>query len=107
MRIPVYDRPGMGDFLYFMKFTNKNSKKELVQNIKELKSLEKQGFITLHEDTGQKVKTLDGAREITAWYIDDHKAYAFENGHASFYSIEYLAGCFYPFVFKLTGGEQI
>lgn len=72
---------------------------KIVNNLRRLKELEKEGLIKLHPQTGCKVKSLDG-QLVTTWYIDDYvksSEFVFKGRK---YSVKYVDGCFFPFVFE-------
>lgn len=73
--------------------------KQTIRDLSTLKKLEKAGYITLHHHTGKTVNGLFGP--VKAWYIQDNTASSFEHDNRKF-EIEYVDGCFYPFVFEIS-----
>lgn len=68
----------------------------IVKGISTLKRMAKAGHITLHPQTGTKVKTLYSNQSILCCYIDDGKTtFEFEGKK---YGVKYFDGCFNPFV---------
>lgn len=71
----------------------------VVPDIRTLKRMAKAGLITLHRDTGLKVRHWTG-QTITAHYVDDvcqgvQQPFEFGGKH---YRLKYFDGCFSPFV---------
>lgn len=76
----------------------KTENRIVVKSLSTLKRLQSQGHITLHSHTGKKVSSPFG--DCFAWYIDDAVHRRFESGLYK-YSVEYVSGCFNPFVFMI------
>jgi len=79
------------------------SRTYVVASIVNLRRLERLGHITLHEQTGTKVKTPFGAT-VTACYIDDYtkeRVFTVDNVR---YEVKYQSGCFHPFVYATILG---
>lgn len=74
--------------------------KKLVTSIVVLKGLEKAGYITLLPHTGKTVTSPFG--DCIAWYIDDYQSRSFTHSYTGrTFVVEYVSGCFNPFVFEL------
>ncbi|MCP3681797.1 MAG: hypothetical protein GY861_03820 [bacterium] len=69
-----------------------------VRDISLLTFFEKEGFITLHHQTGKKVTTPFGAK-ITAYYIDGLVNGWFKYKNKT-YTKEYASGSFNPYLME-------
>ena len=76
--------------------------KEIVRNMKVLKGMEKMGLIKFDEQTGTKITGLYDSKLFTCYYIDEAgnqgRNFTYNNKD---YSVEFVSGCFMPYVFKL------
>lgn len=73
-----------------------------VSHIPTLKAMAKAGVIKLHEQTGTKITGLYSPKKFTCCYIDDYIGRStFEFG-GNIYRVEYVSGCFCPYVFKIS-----
>lgn len=72
---------------------------KIVNWVPTLKAMAKLGHITLHDDTGHKVKHWTG-QIITCHYIQDGKREFEYKGKT--YGTRYFDGCFSPFVVLLS-----
>lgn len=79
---------------------------KLVCNMNTLKMLERNGFITLHPHTGYKIRGLYSNKTFTCYYIDEYKSRIFKF-RGKEYTVEYVDGCFYPYVFELLTNKNI
>lgn len=79
--------------------------KQVVKDIGRLKMLAKAKLINFCNQTGTKIHGLHSSKLFTCYYIDD------ATGSSSFefrgvkYVVEYVDGCFYPFVFTVTNNS--
>jgi hypothetical protein len=76
--------------------------KDYVQDMRVLNAMAKRGLITLHNQTGTKITTLYGSEKFTCYYVDDigpnaESSYDFIYKNKR-YKIEYVSGCFCPYV---------
>ena len=86
---------------FFMKKAEETKRSvmyEIVKNMNILKAMERQGFITLHEQTGTRITGLYSKRKFTCYYIDEGN-HTFEY-KGDIYHTKYIDGCFCPYVFK-------
>lgn len=69
---------------------------KIVKNLNILKAMQRQGLITLHEQTGTKIQGLYSNKKFTCYYISEG-LFNFEyNGKK--YSTKYFSGCFCPYI---------
>jgi hypothetical protein len=69
----------------------------LVKDIKLLTKMEKDGFIVLHPQTGEKVTWYGNT--LTAWYIDEAKKRCFTYKNRKFEEV-YVDGSFFPYLYE-------
>lgn len=74
--------------------------KKVVKSIGMLRTMSSLGIIKLHPHTGNVVQWW--GRDVRAWYVDDCGKLGshFTYRHRQF-CVEYVDGCFYPFVFEI------
>lgn len=83
---------------------------QIVKNMKELRAMEKAGFIKILPETGKTVRWNYG--ETTSWYIDEgqymfqwDKDGDYKTPHAKdvsrTFKTKFFDGCFYPFVVEI------
>ena len=78
-------------------------KLNVVSHIPTLKSMEKAGFIVLHNQTGSKITDLYGGKPFTCCYINDGKdSFEFRN---RIFVTKFIDGCFCPYVFEVVNAK--
>jgi len=73
---------------------------ELVQDMRVLKAMERQGLIKFCNQTGCKIEGLYTHKKFTCYYIDEAKEKLFEYKGEK-YMEKYFDGCFYPYIIKI------
>lgn len=77
---------------------------KVINNVPLLRAMAKEGCITLHPDTGQKVRHWTG-QLVTATYVRGSSNSKFTyNGKK--YCLKYFDGCFCPFVVLVENPQQ-
>lgn len=71
----------------------------IVNDLRLLKKMEREGLVECHRHTGRMVGALYGG-EVRAWYVDE-VAPVFEFGGKT-YGRKYFDGCFCPYVVELN-----
>jgi hypothetical protein len=67
---------------------------KIIKDLRTLKSMERAGFIKLHEDTGKSVSWQGRSGKV--YYVDDGKReFTFKGKN---YETKYYSGSFFPYV---------
>ena len=76
--------------------------KTIVNDIRTVNSLIKAGLVIPCNQTGSKISGLYSSKTFTCCYVDDHgnQGSRFEHKGVK-YSVEYVDGCFNPYVFRI------
>lgn len=81
--------------------TNNGDVMKIVKNMNTLKAMRKRGLISFCNDTGKKITGLYSNNKHTCYYVDDSASgfNQFEYNNKQ-YKLEYLSGCFYPYIIE-------